>query len=198
MLQVESLARPGLHPLSFRLAPGECMVVRGPSGAGKSLLLRAMADLDPATGQISLDGHDRMSMPAPRWRHLVGYVPAEPGWWADRAADHFLDWNSMRPMAGRLGLPEAIGEQPVNRLSTGERQRLALLRALERRPRVLLLDEPTAALDPVTTLAAEALLAEHRRQGLALVWVSHDPAQAARIATRHLVVEHGRVREEAA
>lgn len=199
MLVVEALSRPNLHPVSFLLHPGECVVVRGPSGSGKSLLLRALADLDPSTGRVTLDGADRDTMPAPRWRALVGYVPAEPGWWADITREHFHDWDALAPLARRLGLRGDIGGDAVARLSTGERQRLALLRALERRPRVLLLDEPTSALDPASTREAEAILAETRAAtGLGVLWVSHDPAQAPRVASRALVVEQGAVREEAA
>jgi len=198
MLHVENLCRSGLQPVSLTLRPGECMVVRGPSGAGKSLLLRALADLDPSEGRVTLDGTARESMPAPHWRALVGYVPAEPGWWAETTREHFLDWHSLVPLVQRLGLRPDIGDDAVTRLSTGERQRLALLRALERRPRVLLLDEPTSALDPASTLEAEAILAEIRTEtGMAVLWVSHDPSQAPRVATRTLMVERGCVREEA-
>ena len=195
MLVVQSLQRAGLQPVSLTLDAGECVAVRGPSGAGKSLLLRALADLDPSEGRVSLGGVDRAAMPAPRWRAQVGYVPAEPGWWAERVRDHFLDWSAQTGAAARLGLRDRLGDEPVAHASTGERQRLALLRALERRPRVLLLDEPTAALDPDTTGRAEEMLAEYRAGGLAVLWVSHDPAQAARVATRHLLVEKGCVRE---
>lgn len=199
MLVVENLKRPGLHPVSFTLSPGECVVVRGPSGAGKSLMLRALADLDPSEGRVTLDGNGRETMPAPHWRALVGYVPAEPGWWADTTRDHFLDWGAVAPLVHRLGLRDSICDEAVTRLSTGERQRLALIRALERRPRVLLLDEPTSALDPASTLEAEAILAETRAQtGMAVLWVSHDPGQAPRVAHRALIVEKGAVREEAA
>lgn len=195
MLKIDALCRPGLEPVSFTVAAGECVVVQGPSGAGKSLLLRAITDLDPNQGCVSLDGCDRAAMTAPAWRSLVGYVPAEPGWWADRVDDHFLDWSANQALARRLNLPEGMGNGMVAHLSTGERQRLALLRALERHPRVLLLDEPTAALDATATALVEALLAERRAGGLALLWVSHDPDQAARLSGRRLVVEHGRVRE---
>lgn len=198
MLHVENLCRSGLQPVSLILHPGECMVVRGPSGAGKSLLLRALADLDPSEGHVTLDGAARESMPAPRWRALVGYVPAEPGWWAETTREHFQDWDALAPLARRLALRPDIGDDMVTRLSTGERQRLALLRALERRPRVLLLDEPTSALDPASTLEAEAILADIRAEsGMAVLWVSHDPSQAPRVATRTLMVERGCVREEA-
>jgi len=177
--------------VSFTLAPGECVVVQGASGAGKSLLLRALADLDPNEGEVSLDGRERGAMAGPAWRALVGYVPAEPGWWGERVAEHFQDWQSVP--AARLGLAPEIGAAPVAQCSTGERQRLALLRALERRPRVLLLDEPTSALDRQSTLLAEQLVAEARAGGLAILWVSHDPEQAARLGGRRLTVEKGRV-----
>ncbi|MBC7906187.1 MAG: ATP-binding cassette domain-containing protein [Rhodospirillaceae bacterium] len=196
MLKIDGLCRPGLQPASFTLAAGECVVVQGASGAGKSLLLRAIADLDPNQGRVSLDGHDRAEMAATAWRARVGYVPAEPGWWADRVDAHFLNWNDS--LARRLNLPDGMGTAMVVQLSTGERQRLALLRALERQPHVLLLDEPTAALDATATALVEELLAERRAGGMAQLWVSHDADQAARLGGRRLVVEHGRVREEGA
>ena len=143
--QVRDLARPGLQPSSFELARGECLAVRGRSGSGKTLLLRALADLDPTVGEISLDGRARDEMSGPQWRASVGYLAADAGWWADRVGDHFEDWPALRASAAALLLPGAIGEAMVDAISTGERQRLALLRAVERAPRVLLLDEPTSA-----------------------------------------------------
>ena len=196
MLEVEGLCRPGLDPASFSLAAGECVMVRGASGSGKSLLLRAIADLDPNEGSVRLDGVARESMAGPQWRRRVSYLAAEPGWWAETVAEHFDTWPHLADDAQRLLLPSGMGEQPVARLSTGERQRLALLRSLERRPSVLLLDEPTAALDQSARDAVEALLAERLAAGTAILWVSHDPGQCARMARRSLVVEAGRVREE--
>jgi phosphate-transporting ATPase len=194
---VRGLARPGLQPLAFDLAGGECLAVRGPSGAGKSLLLRALADLDPNDGELSLDGRRREAMPAPRWRRLVTYLPAEPGWWAETVGAHFADWLAAEPLVEALGLPAASRDWPVSRLSTGERQRLALVRALVQAPRVLLLDEPTAGLDETARDAVERLIARHLATGAAALWVTHDAGQARRLARRCLRVEGGRVTEDA-
>ena len=195
MLSVKNLSRPGLEPISFELAAGECIALRGPSGAGKSLLLRALADLDPNEGEVSLDGTARDRIPAPAWRRRVGYVPAEPGWWSERLSDHFQDWEAQAGPARRLKVSPEVAQRRVSQLSTGERQRLALLRALEHRPEVMLLDEPTGPLDEEATAAVEALLREKQDNGLALFWVSHDRRQAERVATRQLWIERGRLRE---
>jgi phosphate-transporting ATPase len=196
MLVVRNLSRSGLAPASFSLAFGECMAVRGPSGAGKSLLLRAVVDLDPNVGEVSLDGLSRDAISGPAWRRLVGYLPAEPGWWADRIGEHFNDWTAVLPLIERLGLPDEARDWPLTRPSTGERMRLALVRALSVDPKILLLDEPTAALDAASVSAVEALIAERIKDGLAVLWVTHDAAQGGRVAKRFLRVEAGQVREE--
>lgn len=195
MLLVKNLSRPGLEPTSFELAAGECIALRGPSGAGKTLLLRAIADLDPNQGEVRLNGVPREKIPAPTWRRRVGYLPAEPGWWSERLADHFQDWDSQAGPVRRLKLSPDLAERRVSQLSTGERQRLALLRALERRPEVLLLDEPTGPLDDESTAAVEAMLREMQSNGLALIWVTHDKRQAERVGNRRFWIDRGRLRE---
>ncbi len=197
-LEVHGLRPLNLAPVEFAVAPGECLGVQGPSGSGKTVLLRAIADLDPNDGRVVLGEEDRDAMPAPAWRRRVRFVAAEPGWWAETVAEHFTDWPGQAAAAAELGLPAEIGERPVIELSTGERQRLALLRALETPPRVLLLDEPTAALDPASTEAVEALVAAKRQDGLIVLWASHDREQLRRVARRRLLVADGRVREERA
>lgn len=196
-LQVAALRTRLLGPVSFSLSAGECITVRGPSGSGKTLLLRAITDLDPSESLVLLDGRERATMTGPAWRRRVGYMPAEPGWWADTVGEHFPNWPEARSLAGELGLEDA-GNWPIVRLSTGERLRLALIRALMMQPLVLLLDEPTAALDPASVGAVEALILGRVRAGLAVVWVTHDAAQARRVATRCLVVSDGQVSEEVA
>ena len=182
MLVVENLHRPGLAPVSFSLEAGKCLAVMGPSGAGKSLLLRAIADLDPNEGKVTLDGKSRESLSGPAWRRSVAYLPAEPGWWDDTVKPHFEDWDRASALAARLLLDANVAERPIVQLSTGERQRLALIRGLLRDPTVLLLDEPTAALDEAATAAAEALIKEQLARGMAVVWVTHDREQADRVA----------------
>ncbi len=179
-LRAQDLRSPLAGPFSFGVPAGGCLAVTGPSGSGKSLLLRMIADLDPHEGEAWLDGVAQSATPAPAWRRQVVLSAAEPGWWMDRVGDHF---EAPRPDAARLGLPADIWDRPVIRCSTGERARLALLRALAGQPAVLLLDEPTGALDTAATAAVEALLRERLLAGLALVLVTHDPAQAARLGT---------------
>ena len=169
--------------------------MRGPSGSGKTILLRALADLDPTSGTVSLDGMDRFAMPGPDWRRQVTYVAAEPGWWAEVVRTHFDDWAQARDTATALRLPPECGDWPVARLSTGERQRLGLVRALIQKPRVLLLDEPTSGLDPAAAAAVETLVQKHLASQGSAVWVTHDRDQAQRLARRALEVMDGVVRE---
>lgn len=191
MLSIRHLVRLHLGPIDLDMASGECVALRGRSGSGKSLFLRAIADLDPADGAVALDGRDRDTMSAPDWRRQVGYLPAEAGWWADRVGAHFADWSACRPMAGRLGLDPAAADWPIDRLSSGERQRLGFIRLLENRPRCLLLDEPTASLDEGAAVIVEELVAEHCAAGGCCLFVTHDTAQFTRVARRGYRLEGG-------
>ena len=193
MLKIRGLARPGLEPADLDVAAGECVAVSGPSGAGKSLLLRAIVDLDPNQGDVSLDGNARAALAAPDWRRRVVYVPAEAGWWADQVADHFPDPAVAAPLVTRLGLPAAAMEWEVARLSTGEKQRLALARAMVIGPDALLLDEPTSGLDPETTAIVESMLHERVADGIAVLIVTHDAKQAERLAKRRYRMAKGKL-----
>jgi ABC-type iron transport system FetAB ATPase subunit len=171
-------------PYSLCIEPGECVSLSGASGSGKSLLLRAIADLDTHQGLVLLNGTPCESIAAPQWRRQVALLPVESQWWQDEVGAHFE--SDECPYLEPLGFSsDALGWQ-VSRLSSGEKQRLALARALMHRPSVLLLDEPTASLDAKATAAVEQLVADYRRDSnAAVLWVSHDPQQAARVARRH-------------
>jgi ABC-type iron transport system FetAB ATPase subunit len=169
--------------------------MRGPSGSGKTLLLRALADLDPHEGKVWLDGVEQAAMPAASWRRRVRYVAAEAAWWSDRVGDHFRSESGAARGAVELGLRAECMDWAVARLSTGEKQRLGFLRAIEDDPEILLLDEPTAALDDVSGRAVEAVIERLRRGGAAILLVTHSAAQEARLARRRTVIEAGRLRE---
>jgi len=194
MLRIDSLSTEFVGPASLTVEAGECVSIMGPSGSGKSLFLRAIADLDPNRGRVWLDQTERATVAAPDWRARVMLVPAESGWWADRVSDHFDRENDPGPWLSAIGLPEAL-DWSVHRLSTGERQRLAIVRALVRAPLALLLDEPTASLDASAIQSVETLIREQCQNGMPVILVTHDAAQAARLARRHFWMDAGQLSE---
>lgn len=198
MLEIDALKTPLIGPISLQIAPAAPVAILGPSGAGKSLLLRAIVDLDPNEGAARLNGAAREAMPAHEWRRQVALVPAESGWWSDVASDHFPAGVDPAPLLQAVGLPDAAASWRIERLSTGERQRMALARALLGAPKALLLDEPTAALDAAATAKVESLIAARALEGLAILFVTHDPAQARRLAARRFQMALGRLTEEPA
>ena len=182
--EVKELRYGGFGPVSFALRAGERMGVSGPSGCGKTRLLRALADMDPRQGEIRLESQSPAAMPASAWRRRVAYLPAESQWWYDNVGAHFAVAPEAEDVCA-LGLDAEVLAWPVARLSSGEKQRLGLLRTLANRPAVLLLDEPTAHLDAARALAFEALVAGRgARDGMMAVWVAHDPEQLRRVAAR--------------
>lgn len=195
LLSVRDLRSPFGGPFTFDVHAGECIAIQGPSGAGKSVLLRMLADLDPHDGDALLDGRPASSMSAPDWRAAVVYQAAEPAWWEDTAGAHFADADRafVDTTLAALGLSAALLDREIERLSTGERQRLALVRSLARRPRVLLLDEPTAALDPDAVARVEMLLRERLAGGMAALIVTHAGEQARRLAQCIFRLEQGKL-----
>ena len=192
-LHVTGLKRLHLGPIDLELAAGEIVCLRGASGTGKTVLMRAIADLDPNEGEAALDQQSRETIPAPNWRRQVCYLPAESGWWAETVGEHFPDPEPALAILERMFLPADVMEWPTSRLSTGEKQRLALARVLLLSPKVMLLDEPTSGLDGEATNAAEAEIKSHARNGSAVLFVSHDAEQAKRLADRQMVLSNGAI-----
>ena len=185
-LTVKQLRSELAGPFELSLGRGTCAAVTGASGSGKSLFLRMVADLDPNEGEVWLSEQARAAMPAPAWRKQVTYVAAESGWWAEIVMRHFpLDRrDEIATLTSSLGLRAELLDAPVAQLSTGEKQRLALVRALLPAPPVLLLDEPTGPLDEESVVRVEALLRQRMATGTSILLVTHDPKQAERLGDR--------------
>ena len=180
---VPGIAVQHLQALDITLPAMEITVLNGKSGSGKSLLLRAIADLDPSTGEVFLGNQSRLSMKAHEWRKKVCYVATESSWWFETVGEHFQ--NSNTDYLKQMGFEVDVLRWNISRLSSGEKQRLALARAFSRSPEVLLLDEPTASLDESRTLLVEEAVNDYAKNMYApVLWVSHDRRQLERIAQR--------------
>ncbi len=190
MLSISDLRTPLIGPINLTIRPGECVAVLGPSGSGKSLLLRAIADLDPNRGKVSFRGDKRSEMDAHHWRQKIALIPAESGWWADHVRQHFKATPDPVELLKAIDLPQAL-DWEVSRLSTGERHRLAIARALQMSPDILLLDEPTASLDVQATDKIEKLIEQQKSRGVAILLVTHNPDQANRLASKFLTMNSG-------
>ena len=185
-LLVKKLRSEFAGPFELSLGIGTCAAITGSSGSGKSLFLRMIADLDPNEGEVWLNQRERASMSAPAWRKQVTYVSAELGWWTDRVIEHFAvnRRNEVAALAARLGLRVNLLDAPIAQLSTGEKQRFSLIRAVLPDPPVLLLDEPTGPLDEELVVRVEALLRERMAMGASILLVTHDPNQAERLGNQ--------------
>ena len=194
-LVVKELRSEFAGPFDLNLGTGACAAITGPSGSGKSLFLRMIADLDPNEGKVWLNGTERASIIAPEWRRKVTYVSAESGWLADTVIEHFArnKRGEVAGLAARLGLHADLLDASIARLSTGEKQRLALVRALLLCPPVLLLDEPTGPLDEESVTRVEALLRERMASGISVLLVTHDANQAERLGDQRYRMAAGRL-----
>lgn len=193
-LLIRELSGHGFGPVDLEIDHGQCVCLSGASGAGKTVFLRAIVDLDVHQGEAKLDDESSKSMSATTWRTRVGYLPANSGWWHETIDAHFKNIDHVPVKA--LGFDESFLKKPVDRLSTGELQRFALLRLLENKPEVLLLDEPTASLDPDNVTRVEKLIENYRKNNnAAILWVSHDRDQAKRVSSRNLIMKKGRLTE---
>jgi len=197
-----------LDDVSLAVPAGRFFTILGPSGSGKSTLLRCLNRLiEPTAGTVLLDGTPAADLPVQTLRRRVGMVFQTPALFEGTVLDNVLygprlrreqlDGSFADELLARVGLPQAFAAKPVGELSGGEAQRASLARALANRPEVLLLDEPTASLDPTASAQVERLLGQLAATGdLTFVFVTHNLDQARRVGHRGLLLVAGRVIEE--
>jgi iron complex transport system ATP-binding protein len=202
--------RPVVNEIELEVAEGEWLAVIGPNGAGKTTLLRAIARLVPFTGSIALAGRDTAELHRTELARLIAVVPQEPStppWMTvgeyvllgrtphlgPLAKEGARDRDAASRALSRLDL-EGFGERRLGTLSGGEKQRVVVARALAQEALIVLLDEPTAALDIGHQQQALELLDLLRAEsGLTLVAAMHDLTLAAQYADRMVLLDDGRV-----
>ena len=189
-----------LEDVTVALREGEYGVVIGPAGSGKTTLLEVIAGLlAPAAGRVEIGGRDARQL-APEDRHLSlvyqhAYLFPHLSV-RDNVAYGAADAHTLQQVEARLDVG-AFYSRDVRALSGGERQIVALARALARRPRLLLLDEPFSALDPRRrTLVRREVRQLHREWGLTTVQVTHDFAEAGMLGDRAILLDAGRVLQQ--
>lgn len=188
ILAVNNLCYLGNGPYSLTVEENEIVGMTGVSGIGKTQMFRAMVQSLIYTGDLLFAGEPPERYAPEEWRRRIMLVPAESMWWRQHVGEHFPDrydndW--LEELLAGLGFGREVPDWEVERLSTGERQRLALIRALLHKPAVVLLDEPCSGLDEVSTSMVEHVLLAYRQPpGRALLWVSHDDRQLRRVAGR--------------
>jgi ABC-type multidrug transport system fused ATPase/permease subunit len=192
-LKVARGGRELLRGFDLAVGAGEVVALVGPSGIGKSSLLRTLVRLDePAAGRVLVDGTDARDLEPCALRRRVGLVTQAPVMLeGDVRANlaYGLDAPDEAALAESLaatGLDPSFMTRTAQELSGGEQARVAVARALARDPVALLLDEPTAALDSVSAAAVEALVRDLAERGLGILVVTHDEAQAERVADRRV------------
>ena len=190
-----------LRDITLVVEAGPPTVLMGPNGSGKTTLLRlAMGLLQPTSGRVLFAGGTDHSSGR---RAIVFQKPvmlrrsaAKNVVFALKAAGRTADVETVTRLLDRVGLT-ALAERPARRLSGGEQQRLALARALARDPDVLILDEPTASLDPAATKAVEDIIAGVSAAGVKVLMATHDLGQAHRLAGEIAFLAKGRLVEQA-
>jgi osmoprotectant transport system ATP-binding protein len=215
MIELERVSRSydggasfAVHELSLKVDAGQLVALVGPSGSGKTTALKLINRLvEPDSGTVKVEGRPAREVPAPELRRRIGYVFQEIGLFPHMSVAEniaitptLLGWTSPEieartaELMALIGLPADYGPRAPDALSGGQRQRVGVARALAARPRIVLMDEPFGALDPVTRDAlGQAYRALHEQLGLTTVMVTHDVQEAVLLADRIVVMKGGRL-----
>jgi len=192
-----------LDPTNLSLTGGQLVALVGPNGGGKTSLLRALAGVEEAAGVVRMNGEEVAKLGEARRRRLLAFLPASRDLgWPIAARDVIalgLGASDEARIAELIELLElgALADRPINRLSTGERTRVLLARAMAARPRLLLLDEPFANLEPYWVLRLSAILRDLAKRGTLVMVALHDLHQLDRF-DRALLIANGAIQMDEA
>jgi iron complex transport system ATP-binding protein len=206
LLQASGLRLPGrLEETGLELLPGTLTCLVGPNGSGKTSLLHALAGIGSPSGVVRIGGADPHALPPRLRQQLYAYLPASRDVAWPLSASDLVALGVPEPDPPRIEALlrmfelENMAARRIDRLSTGERSRVLIARALAARPRLLLLDEPASNLDPLWQLRLMDLLhSEARGNGQAVLMAVHDLELARDHADRLIVMDKGRIAADGA
>lgn len=188
----------GIEDISLRVEEGEIFGFIGPNGAGKSTTIRTLLNfIFPTAGSARVLGHDIVTESL-QIREKVGYLPGETGYYDELTVDGLLDYTARfystdcrRRGAELVDILEIDRKKPIHSLSLGNKRKVGLVLALMHRPRLLILDEPTAGLDPLMQTRLFELLREENERGTTIFFSSHVLSEVQRLCHRVAIIKEG-------
>ncbi len=193
-----------LKDISLNVASGDFVSIVGPSGSGKSTLLRLCGDLiSPTLGDIIFEGKNYRDYKAVDLRKNIAYCFQTPYLFGDTVMENIEfpyyvrnikpDITRIKSLFSMFDMSDDYLKRDVKNLSGGEKQRIALMRSILFRPKILLLDEVTSALDTDNTLIVEKVIASLHAEGATVLWVTHNPEQSRKYANKILTIHAGKI-----
>lgn len=194
-----------LKNISVTVESGDFVSIVGPSGSGKSTLLKLCSHLiSPTAGKIFFDGKDMLEYDPVELRKRIAYCRQTPVLFGESVEDNLafpysirnlkVDMKRISELFCEFNLMPEFRHKDVKNLSGGEKQRIALIRTLLFKPEILLLDEVTSALDADNSAVVEGVIDNLNKEGVTLLWVTHNQEQSKRYANKLLTMENGQIK----
>lgn len=193
-----------LKDISVDVDSGDFISVVGPSGSGKSTFLKLCAHLiSPTAGNIIYKNKSYMEYSPIEWRKSIGYCFQNPYLFGDTVIENLnfpysirnriMDSNRVTKLLSIFKLKKSYLNEKVKNLSGGEKQRIALIRSLLFKPKILLLDEVTSSLDVDNTLIVENVMQSLNREGITILWITHNPEQSKKYSNKIIAMKNGKI-----